>query len=538
MDDLDALIDTLLSKTLPERVGSAVGKPERKIVRDAVWGMIELLPHEALIIDTPLFQRLRGIFQTGFTYFVYPCAVHSRFEHSLGCLRLAARYLDAMESRIAVEREAGKQGPVLTPALRVTVRLAALLHDVSHCIFSHVSESVYKRDTRIHNARARILKQLPPSEKTADIGAAEVLTYCLLTSRRFSSFFEEVRKAVTEQILPCDVSPENIARLIVGVPPKEQQNYAFMAHIINGPFDVDKVDYQTRDGYFTGVALPVDEARLLASLCIVQDQQTGHHELAVDHRGIAPIEQLLFNRMLLYDSVYHHHKIRAAVQLFERYVDSPEKLSLEWLLEHDEYDFFGSRNTPPELTQLILRLRHRNLPRRAVIIHQSTINHPGDLEDDVWWEIMQKLFSARESDREYGRNWFDKVRKLIPKHLPPHMHEQFYLDVPNPPKYMKIQRGSKIAFSDGSVGTLDDVFPITTALNSYAQKCKYRVYVFADVPDHRTAIAAAAYKAFREVGMSLNEDAFRLAKLDPKDVTQAAGETIPKREKQDLLRGR
>lgn len=432
---LETIIDPYLSRTLPADIAPTT---ESKIVRDAVWGMIELRPHEVIIIDTPLFQRLRGIFQTGFTYFVYPCAVHSRFEHSLGCLHLAGRYWDALQKRIKTVRGAANPAPVLCDAwFCTTVRLAALLHDISHCIFSHVSENVYKRDSRV-SAAIKKVKDLFPATERADVGAAEAVAYFALTSDRFSRFFDKVRTAVGVDSLPTEVTPENIARLIVGLSLKERPNLPALTQIINGPFDVDKVDYQTRDGYFTGVALPVDVERLLSSLCIVQDDKTGNHELLVDHRGIAPIEQLLFNRMLLYDSVYHHHKIRASVQLFESYVDSPEKLPFEWLLEHDEYDFFGFRNTPPELDDLIYRLRHRNLPYRAAIVHQNTINHPADPVDDEWSDIMQKLFSTRDRDRDEGVKRFKEIRETIRQHLGPSTSGRFYVDVPQPPKYMKI----------------------------------------------------------------------------------------------------
>jgi len=82
------------------------------------------------------------------------------------------------------------------------------------------------------------------------------------------------------------------------------------------------------------------------------------------------------------------------------------------------------------------------------------------------------------------------------------------------------------------------VFPITTTINSYAQQCKYRVYVFADAHDDKIAVAGAAYLAFKKAGIELNEEAFRLAKLDPERVSEAAGECIPPRRKQDVHRGR
>lgn len=55
-----------------------------KIVLDSVHGTVELESPLVRIIDTPEFQRMRNIKQLESITFVYPCAQHSRFEHSIG----------------------------------------------------------------------------------------------------------------------------------------------------------------------------------------------------------------------------------------------------------------------------------------------------------------------------------------------------------------------------------------------------------------------------------------------------------------------
>lgn len=99
-------------------------------IRDPVHGFIHRSSAEEEIIDTPLFQRLRKIKQLALASMVYPGALHTRFDHSLGVMHLAGRLSgqllndnDDMES------------------IRI-VRFAALLHDVGHGPFSHVSESI------------------------------------------------------------------------------------------------------------------------------------------------------------------------------------------------------------------------------------------------------------------------------------------------------------------------------------------------------------------------------------------------------------
>src|SRR5215218_10820109 len=74
-----------------------------KYLRDALHGSIVVEPYEVPFADAPLFQRLRGILQTGPVYLTYPSARHSRFEHSLGVMHLAGR----MVARLAALAQPG-----------------------------------------------------------------------------------------------------------------------------------------------------------------------------------------------------------------------------------------------------------------------------------------------------------------------------------------------------------------------------------------------------------------------------------------------
>ena len=47
-------------------------------------------------LDTPEMQRLRGIKQLGTAYLVYPGAVHTRFDHSIGTVHVAQKMIEAI----------------------------------------------------------------------------------------------------------------------------------------------------------------------------------------------------------------------------------------------------------------------------------------------------------------------------------------------------------------------------------------------------------------------------------------------------------
>src|SRR6185295_18134304 len=101
----------------------------KKLVRDAVHGDIELGALEIELIDTPEFQRLRGIRQLGTAYLVFPSAVHTRFEHSLGTSWMAHKILDSI-----------RRSQTITEDDEIPIRVAALLHDITHIPFGHTLE--------------------------------------------------------------------------------------------------------------------------------------------------------------------------------------------------------------------------------------------------------------------------------------------------------------------------------------------------------------------------------------------------------------
>src|SRR5437867_2858508 len=99
-------------------------------IRDPIHNFIELTEEEAKLLATPLLQRLRRIRQLAMASLVYPGALHTRFDHTLGVCHVAG----LMARRLGLD-----------PHETRLVRLAALLHDLGHGPFSHVSESVLAR---------------------------------------------------------------------------------------------------------------------------------------------------------------------------------------------------------------------------------------------------------------------------------------------------------------------------------------------------------------------------------------------------------
>src|SRR6187549_1520459 len=116
-----------------------------KLIRDAAHGDIQLGPLEIELIDTPEFQRLRGIKQLGTAYLVFPSALHTRFEHSLGTSWMAHRLIEIARRTITLDDDEAQR-----------IRVAALLHDITHIPFGHTLEDERRVLPRHDKDRERV----------------------------------------------------------------------------------------------------------------------------------------------------------------------------------------------------------------------------------------------------------------------------------------------------------------------------------------------------------------------------------------------
>ena len=217
---------------------------KKKFIRDSVYGDINLNKFEVSIMDMPQFQRLRRIKQLGLISLIYPGANHTRFEHSIGTMNLG--------SKLAEELELEKDEIEL-------IRTSALLHDIGHGPFSHVSEGVLS----------------VPHEK---------LTEYVIKNTSMKDLLEE----------KFDVN--EIVDIING--------RGHLGPIVSGELDVDRMDYLLRDSHNTGVAYGViDYERIISNLKL-------ENGLILDIKGVQAAEGALVSRYFMYPSVYQHHTTR------------------------------------------------------------------------------------------------------------------------------------------------------------------------------------------------------------------------------------
>lgn len=255
----------------------------RKIINDPVYGFITIDDELIFkVISHPYYQRLRRISQMALAHLVYPGAVHSRMHHSLGAYHLMSCALTELKSK----------GVEILPEEEQAAKVAILLHDIGHGPFSHALESLLAEGMH-HEEISLILFRELNQEFSGKLGMA--------------------------------------LDIFTNAYPKR-----FLHQLISGQLDVDRMDYLTRDSFFTGVSEGViGYDRILKMMTI------HNGELMVEEKGIYSIEKFLVARRLMYWQVYLHKTVLCAEQMLRRIISRARAVKaschgpLQVLLQHE-----------------------------------------------------------------------------------------------------------------------------------------------------------------------------------------------------------
>lgn len=224
-----------------------------KIWNDPVYGFIQV--HEPLLldlIDHPWFQRLRRIRQLGMTHMVYPGATHTRFHHAMGAYHLMGKALSVLQAK----------GVTIEPEEKIGCLIAILLHDLGHGPYSHALE---------HTILA--------------------LHHEYITNKAMQALGEN--QGIEFQLA---------LQIFKGEYPK-----SFLHELVSSQLDMDRMDYLTRDSFYTGVSEGViGYDRLVHMLHVDQNH------LVLEEKGIYSLEKFMIARRLMYWQVYLHKTVLAA----------------------------------------------------------------------------------------------------------------------------------------------------------------------------------------------------------------------------------
>ncbi len=268
-----------------------MGENEIYKVRDPIYGFITFNEWERDIISHAAFQRLRRIKQLGTADLVYPGAVHSRFEHSLGVMHLATLMYEAIrknDKNEILKKKLHYRDPGFERE-RQLIRLSALLHDIGHAPFSHASETI-----------------LPLNDR------GEAYSHEDYTVAIIKGPLKSIIETHPFNERNYGISANDVAALIEGNPSLGLGKRLFWKVLISSQLDADRGDYLLRDSYHAGVKYGVyDHLRLINTLSLGMEPESEEIVLGIDETGWHVAESLVIARYQMFTQVYFHKTVRA-----------------------------------------------------------------------------------------------------------------------------------------------------------------------------------------------------------------------------------
>ncbi len=393
---------------------------DTKEFRDPIYNFIHINNYEKKIIESPYFQRLRYIHQLGMTYFVYPGAQHTRFDHSLGTMEIATRLFDVIKNkkfknRFIINSIFGKE----IKKYRQILRVACLLHDIGHYPFSHASESDKIWGMK-HEQRGK-----------------EIILDADMRNR-------------IENHCPSNmnISAEVIALLIDDKHEIGDAKLELLRKIITRDLGVDRIDYLIRDSLHTGVKYGLFDCHRLIDTFILSYDRHNNPELCLEKGGIHAAEGLIYARYWIFLQVYFH-KTRVAydlhlgdytkkfVEFYKRRDKKPidftqtdnflklnDFILLNNIYQDSNKKYKGKRH---EMARIIMNRQHH---KRAVEIDGNKIDSekfkdvkPQKISESVFKELKEKIEDKFYDEIQEGKilfkrsatmtNKFEQMRFLI-----------------------------------------------------------------------------------------------------------------------------
>jgi uncharacterized protein len=375
-----------------------------KIFNDPVYGFVSFPKPSIMldVIDHPYFQRLRRISQTALTHYVYPGAHHTRFHHALGAYHL-------MTLTIEVLRQKGIE---ITEEEAEGVYLAILLHDIGHGPFSHALEHTI---IDVHH---------------------EDLS--LLFMNELNTIFNG-KLTLAIQIFE-DKHPKH-----------------FLHQLVSGQLDMDRMDYLTRDSFFTGVSEGVIGYDRIIKMLNVHDG-----ELVVEEKGIYSIEKFLIARRLMYWQVYLHKTVLSAEQMLMRVLKRAKELYTEGqpVESFGQLEYFFKNNIIDKKNSEELAKRFAMLDDFDIIASLKLWTSNKDyvlslLSTNI---LNRKLFKLELRNEPFDAFTVDAMRQKIAQKVPSGTNLDYlvYTGIESNQTYNNTKDEIKMIFKNGDIRSITE----------------------------------------------------------------------------------
>ena len=338
-------------------------RAKRLLIRDEIHGDMTFDPVLERTIDHEYVQRLRGIKQLGLAEYIFPCATHTRFQHSLGAAYLAGRYFKSfteqwLSSPVTVAEPC--EGTTLHTertyrCIRAVVEssssrkfwyqvisLAGLLHDVGHGPWSHTFEHLsleqdFGADVAAVPAPLKAyLERRDPPFMHEDISLLYIQRILADLEKEgtlpeASLFVLPVAALVNRKVCVGEYKKPYLEALEAVLAKHHIEGGAdfhrLLSPLISGPFDVDRMDYIQRDGRNSGVSIgAIEWRRIVSKLVPCLAEHSGENEpsdvvLFSSIKNQHVLDDFVFSLFQMYTQVYLHPKIVGLEELIKQQLD-------------------------------------------------------------------------------------------------------------------------------------------------------------------------------------------------------------------------
>ncbi len=400
-------------------------------VKDPLWQSIPMTKELKALTEVRDVQKLARIKQNGPSYHIYPGAVHTRLDHSIGVYHLSRQIM------LSLTRKADTL-PFTEKGI-MSFLTACLLHDIGHFPYAHS------------------LKELAIREHE-EIAADMIMN----------------RPQLNEAVRAAGADPAMTAAIIDKDQLTGDEETLLYRNILSGTLDPDKLDYLSRDGYFSGLPYGKQDTDF-----IISSLSLSSGRLCLERAAVSSVEQILFSKYMMYRSLYWHKGVRAATCMIKKALT---KALLEGSIKYDDLYYLDDNefNTlclshideTPSLV-LVDRVEHNDLLERKA---EKEYTKGGKIETAA--AVLEKKEELETS-----------IYRRLKENYPSLEEWEVIIDIPEP---ISFESHIALLSENGDVRDIEDTDMVFTGeVSNLFQKALRRVALY--LPQYvETRDAAAA----------------------------------------------